>query len=171
MQDDDPPPPAREPSPVIAYVGIGANLGNRRRAIECAIEALAARERIDVLRSSSLYRTESIGAGGPDYLNAVVELRTALEPLNLLQVLQAIEAAHGRERSYPNAPRTLDLDLLLYGAHELALPTLRVPHPRLHERAFVLRPLAELSPDLVVPRRGRAIDLLATVTDQRIDRL
>jgi 2-amino-4-hydroxy-6-hydroxymethyldihydropteridine diphosphokinase len=171
MPDDDPCPSAHGPSPVTAYVGIGANLGDRRRAIEGAIESLAAREGIDVLRSSSLYRTASIGAEGPDYLNAVVELRVALDPLYLLQVLQSIEAAHGRERSYPNAPRTLDLDLLLYGAQQLSLPTLQIPHPRLHERAFVLRPLAELSPGLVVPGLGRVIDLAAAVTDQRVDRV
>ena len=158
-------------SPVVAYVGIGANLGDRRRTIDSAIAALAARPGIDVLRRSSVYRTASIGAEGPDYLNAVVELRCGLSPLRLLHELQAIEAAHGRERPYPNAPRTLDLDLLLYGDLEFELPDLQVPHPRLHERAFVLRPLAELSPGLVVPRRGRAVDLLTTVGGQRVDRL
>ena len=171
MPDDDPCASAHGPSPVTAYVGIGANLGDRRGAIASAVEALAAREGIDVLRSSSLYRTASVGAEGPDYLNAVVELRVVLEPVNLLQVLQSIEAAHGRERPYPNAPRTLDLDLLLYGAQQLSLPALQVPHPRLHERAFVLRPLAELSPGLVVPGRGPVIDLAGAVTDQRVERV
>ena len=158
-------------TPVIAYIGLGANLGNRRQAIESAIGALAALRASKVLRRSSLYRSASMGAEGPDYLNAVVELRTALSPLALLHGLQGVEAAHGRERSTPNAPRTLDLDLLLYGDLQVTLPTLQVPHPRLHERAFVLRPLAELAPELVVPRRGRVGDLLSAVGDQRIDRL
>jgi len=162
---------ANAPASVIAYVGVGANLGDRRRAIESAIEALADRRGIDVLRASGLYCSASMGAAGPDYLNAVVELRTVLAPLALLHELQAIEAVHGRERSVPNAPRTLDLDLLLYGDLELALPGLQVPHPRLHERAFVLHPLAELASDSVVPGRGRVADLLPTVRDQRIDRL
>ena len=170
MPNDPFPRSAGEPF-VIAYIGIGANLGDRRRAIDSAIEALKARNGIEVLRASSVYRTASIGADGPDYLNVVVELRSVLAPLELLMILQAIEAAHGRERPYPNAPRTLDLDLLLYGNQELALPTLQVPHPRLHERAFVLRPLVVLSPELVVPRRGRVVDLLSAVADQRIDRL
>ena len=162
---------ANAPAPLVAYVGLGANLGDRRRTIDSAIDALARLPASAVLRTSGLYRSRSIGAEGPDYLNAVVEMRTALAPLALLQELQAIEAAHGRVRSVPNAPRTLDLDLLLYGEQEMALPTLQVPHPRLHERAFVLRPLAELAPDLVVPRRCRIADLLAMVADQRIDRL
>lgn len=162
---------ANAPASVIAYVGLGANLGDRRRTIDSAIDALATLPASTVLRTSGMYRSKSIGAEGPDYLNAVVEMRTALAPLALLQELQAIEAAHGRVRSVPNAPRTLDLDLLLYGEQEMALPALQVPHPRLHERAFVLRPLAELAPDLVVPRRGRIADLLAMVADQRIDRL
>ena len=156
---------------VTAYVGVGANLGDRRRSIESAVEALTNRPGIDMLRASALYCSASVGADGPDYLNAVVELRTRLAPLALLHELQAIEAAHGRERSVPNAPRTLDLDLLLYGDLELALPVLQVPHPRLHQRAFVLHPLAELAPDFVVPGRGRVVDLLSTVGDQRIDRL
>ena len=171
MPDDNRLQPTGAPSPVIAYIGIGANLGDRRRTIDSAIEALAAREGIDVLRTSSLYRTESIGADGPDYLNAVVEVRSALEPLALVKVLQAIEAAHGRERSYPNAPRTLDLDLLLYGERKLSSSNLQVPHPRLHLRAFVLRPLAELAPELIVPGHGRVADLLPAVAGQRIDRL
>ena len=162
---------ANGPAPVIAFVGLGANLGDRRLAIESAIGALAALHGSDVLRTSGLYRSASRGAEGPDYLNAVVELRTLLSPLALLHELQAIEAAHGRERSVPNAPRTLDLDLLLYGDLEVALPELQVPHPRLHERAFVLHPLAELASDFVVPGRGRVADLRPMVGDQRIDRL
>ena len=171
MPDDDMLGTPLRSAPVIAYVGAGANLGDTRQAIESAVEALAHRREIEVLRTSRLYRSASMGAEGPDYLNAVIELRTVLGPLQLLHELRAIETAHGRQRSYPNAPRTLDLDLLLYGDCELALPTLQVPHPRLHERAFVLHPLAELSPDLVVPGLGFIADLLPTVADQPVDRL
>jgi 2-amino-4-hydroxy-6-hydroxymethyldihydropteridine diphosphokinase len=104
-------------------------------------------------------------------VNAVAALDTTLEPRQLLAALQSIEQAHGRERPYRNAPRTLDLDLLLHGATELATPVLSLPHPRLHERAFVLAPLAELAPGLVVPGRGAVRDLLAAVAEQRIAKL
>ena len=154
-----------------AYVALGANLNNPRAAIESAVAALAALTTTLAVRTSSLYRSESVGAAGPDYLNAVAELRTVLSPFELLAALQQIEDAHGRTRSYRNAPRTLDLDLLLYGELVLATPTLTVPHPRLHERAFVLAPLAELAPQVVVPGHGRAGDLLASVAMQRVDRL
>ena len=149
-----------------AYVALGANLNDPRAAIESAVAALAALTTTLAVRTSSLYRSESVGAAGPDYLNAVAELRTVLSPFELLAV-----DAHGRTRSYRNAPRTLDLDLLLYGELVLATPTLTVPHPRLHERAFVLAPLAELAPQVVVPGHGHAADLLASVAMQRVDRL
>ncbi len=110
-------------------------------------------------------RSAPVDAGGPDYLNAVAQLQTALAPLDVLQRLQAIEQAAGRERPYRNAPRTLDLDLLLYGSEVLSAPTLTVPHPRMNERAFVLLPLAELAPGLV---SQAALDAVA---DQRITRL
>ena len=158
-------------SPAVAYIGLGSNLGDSRAAIEGAVAALSGLESTLALRSSSLYRTESIGAVGPDYLNAVAELRTQLDAVDLLAALQQIESAHARTRSYPNAPRTLDLDLLLYGDRVLATSTLTVPHPRLHERAFVLLPLLELAPALVIPGRGRADALLASVAAQRVDKL
>ena len=158
-------------SPAIAYIGLGSNLGDSRAAIEGAVAALSGLESTLALRSSSLYRTESIGAVGPDYLNAVAELRTRSDPVDLLAALQQIESAHARTRSYLNAPRTLDLDLLLYGDRVLATSTLTVPHPRLHERAFVLLPLLELAPALVIPGRGRADALLASVAAQRVDKL
>src|SRR5215212_4994543 len=102
-------------SPAVAHISLGSNLGDSRAAIESAVAALSGLESTLALRSSGLYRTESIGAVGPDYLNAVVELRTRLDAVELLAALQQIESAHARTRSYPNAPRTLDLDLLLYG--------------------------------------------------------
>lgn len=155
----------------LAYIGLGANLGDPRGALDAAFAALAALPDSELLRRSSIYRSAPIDSSGPDYLNAVAELRTALEPLALLHRLQAIELAHGRERPYRNAPRTLDLDLLLYGQTLTDSPELTLPHPRAHQRAFVLRPLAELVPDLVIPGRGRASELLVAVADQSIERL
>ena len=155
----------------IAYVGLGANLGAAAATIESATLALDHIDSTRVVRSSSLYRSAPVGAEGPDYLNSVVELRTTLAPPALLAELQRIEAAHGRARTYRNAPRTLDLDLLLYADQTLETDALTVPHPRLHERAFVLLPLAEIAPGLVVPGRGAVTDLLRRAADQRIDRL
>ena len=155
----------------LAYIGLGANLGDARAALASALAALAGLADTTLLRSSSVWRSAPIDSSGPDYLNAVAELRTSLAPIDLLHRLQAIELAHGRERPYRNAPRTLDLDLLVYGAQSLATPELTLPHPRAHERAFVLAPLAELAPDLVITGRGRVSDLLAAVADQRIERL
>ena len=154
-----------------AYIGLGANLGEPEAALREAIEALAALPDSALRTRSSFYRTAPIDAIGPDFLNAVVHLDTRLAPHALLAALQRIEQAHGRERAYRNAPRTLDLDLLLYGDHLIETPTLTVPHPRLHERAFVLRPLAEIAPALIVPGRGSVAELLAPLAGQRIDRL
>jgi 2-amino-4-hydroxy-6-hydroxymethyldihydropteridine diphosphokinase len=111
-----------------------------------------------------------VDAAGPDYLNAVAAFDVELAPLDLLGRLQDIENQAGRRRSYRNAPRELDLDLLLYGSQTIDLPTLTVPHPRLHERAFVLVPLLELAPDLRLPGLGALIDCLARVADQPISR-
>ena len=158
-------------APAIAYVGLGANLGDAVAAIAGATLALNAGPSTRVVRSSALYRSAALGAAGPDYLNAVVELRTSLAPPALLAELLRIESLQGRERSYRNAPRTLDLDLLLYAELRLESETLTLPHPRLHERAFVLVPLAEISPELVIPGRGPVADLLPGVAGQRIDRL
>lgn len=154
-----------------AWIGLGANLGDARATLEAAFDALARIEGATLLRRSSLYRTAPIASSGPDYLNAVAELETTLEPHALLERLQALELAHGRERPYRNAPRTLDLDLLLVDELEVQTPALTLPHPRLHERAFVLQPLSELAPQLPVPGRGRVQALLAGVADQRIERL
>jgi 2-amino-4-hydroxy-6-hydroxymethyldihydropteridine diphosphokinase len=120
---------------------------------------------------SSLYRSAPVDAQGPDFTNAVAELRTTLEPAALLAGLQALERAHGRERPYRHAPRTLDLDLLLYGQRVLRADLLSLPHPSLHERAFVLRPLLEIDPDLVHPLLGRLAPRAALQTGQRIEKL
>jgi len=162
---------AHEPGGVQAFIGLGANLGDARATLSGALADLAAVPGIDALQVSPLYRTQPIDATGPDFTNAVARLRTRLAPLELLAALQAVEARHGRERPVRNAPRTLDLDLLLYGDERLDLPALAVPHPRLHLRAFVLAPLADLAPDLQVPGRGRVADLLAALPPQRIERL
>ncbi|HIV72599.1 MAG TPA: 2-amino-4-hydroxy-6-hydroxymethyldihydropteridine diphosphokinase [Candidatus Aquabacterium excrementipullorum] len=127
-----------------AYVGLGGNLGDVPATFRDVLARLAAVPSTEVEGVSSLYRTKPVDATGPDFLNAVVAVRTSLGPLELLGVLQSIERAHNRERPYRNAPRTLDLDLLWFGGLELNRPELTVPHPRMHQRAFVLAPLAEL---------------------------
>jgi 2-amino-4-hydroxy-6-hydroxymethyldihydropteridine diphosphokinase len=158
---------------MIAWVGIGANLGDARANVLDAIDRLARLPGATLLQTSSLYRTAPIDSSGDDYVNAVAALETDLDAHALLRALFAIEQAHGRERPYRNAPRTLDLDLLLYGDAIIDNePALIVPHPRMHERAFVLAPLAELAstlaPGLVIPGRGAVSDLLAHVGDQGI---
>lgn len=155
----------------LVYVGLGANLGDTATTLAAAIEALQELPSVRAVRVSPLYRSAPLDAGGPDFLNAVVELRTSLSPEPLLDQLQALELAHGRERPYRNAPRTLDLDLLLYGDQDIVSARLTVPHPRMHERAFVLRPLADLAPDLRLPRHGSVRQLLAGVANQQADRL
>lgn len=156
-------------APVLAYVGLGANLGDTAAALRAALQALAELPHTQLLRASAFYRTEPIDAHGPDYLNAVAAIDTTLAPHELLAQLQRIEAAHGRERPYRHAPRTLDLDLLLYGEVCMFTPTLTLPHPRLYERAFALVPLAEVAPaDLVIPGWGSLQTLLANVAGQRI---
>jgi 2-amino-4-hydroxy-6-hydroxymethyldihydropteridine diphosphokinase len=154
-----------------AYIGLGANLGNPAAALNDAITRLAALPDTVVAARSSLYRTAPIDATGPEFLNAVVALDTALLPQDLLAHMQAIEQTHGRARPYRNAPRTLDLDLLLYGAQTIATPDLTVPHPRLHERAFVLLPLAEIAADLEIPGRGSLQPWLDRAADQSITRI
>lgn len=156
---------------MIAFVGIGANLGDARGNVVDALARLASQPGCRLAASSSLWRTAPVDSSGEDYMNAVAQLDTSLEAHALLAALQAIELQHGRERPYRNAPRTLDLDLLLYGDETIATADLAVPHPRMHERAFVLAPLLEIAPDLVIPGRGRTADLLLTVAGQAITRL
>ncbi|WP_408647820.1 2-amino-4-hydroxy-6-hydroxymethyldihydropteridine diphosphokinase [Xenophilus arseniciresistens] len=150
---------------VHAFVGLGANLGDAAATVRRSLQALGRLPQTRLLRQSSLYRSAPVDAGGPDFINAVAEVRTALAPLALLAELQRLELEEGRERPFRNAPRTLDLDLLLYGDSRLETPALTVPHPRMDERAFVLLPLAEIA-----PQRVSAAQLHA-VSGQRIDRL
>ena len=154
---------------VRAFVGLGANLGDAEAALHAAVAGLAELAGSSVEGCSRTYRSAPVDAAGPDYLNAVVALDTELSALDLLHALQRIEQAHGRQRPYVNAPRTLDLDLLLYGDQTIAQPGLIVPHPRLHERAFVLLPLAELAPGLLIPGLGSVRDWLPGVAHQRIE--
>jgi len=135
--------------PVAAYVGIGANLGDAKLAVQGATRQLGLLPATQLVRASSLYRTAPHDSSGPDYVNAVALLATQLDAHALLAHLQRIENAAGRERPFPNAPRTLDLDLLLYGDEHILTPELIVPHPRMQGRAFVLVPLAEIAPALV----------------------
>ena len=153
------------------FVGLGANLGDASATLRQALLDLAAMPATRVVAASSVYRTAPLEAQGPDFLNAVAELATELAPQPLLHALQAIESAHGRERPYPGAPRTLDLDLLLYGQRVIAEPGLTVPHARLHERAFALDPLAELAPGLLHPQLGPIGPLRQRITGQMIEKL
>ena len=154
-----------------AYIGIGANLGDARATVSAAQTALAALPGCRLVASSDVYRSAPVDAVGPDYFNAVAAIDTRLAPPALLTALQGIEQDFGRQRPYPNAPRTLDLDLLLHGDTVLATPALTLPHPRLHQRAFVLRPLLDLAPTLSLPGLGPLAGCLPACADQRIERL
>jgi len=156
---------------MIAYVGIGANLGDARGNVRDALARLDAYPGCRLHAASGSWRTAPVDSSGDDYINAVAAVDTGLDPHALLAALMDIEQAHGRERPYRNAPRTLDLDLLLVGDAVIDTPTLVVPHPRMHERAFVLAPLLEIAPDIVIPGRGRAADCLPGVADQAIIKL
>ncbi len=153
----------RHESVTRAYVGLGANLGDRERTLRAAVDALAAEDGIEVVAVSTLRETDPVGVGEqPRYLNGAVAVETTLAPRELLGRLLSIEQRFGRVRvPGEHGPRTLDLDLLLLGDAVLDEPGLTVPHPRLHERRFVLEPLAELAPGLVVPGCGDVDSLLA----------
>ena len=155
-----------------AYVGLGANLGEPRRQLTEAIIAMSGLPETRLAGHSSFYRTAPVGfEDQPEFLNAVAALDTRLAPGVLLEGLQGIERRHHRERSFPNAPRTLDLDLLLFGEEQIARPGLTVPHPRMQERAFVLQPLLELDPEISIPGKGRASAFLSACAAQKIERI
>jgi 2-amino-4-hydroxy-6-hydroxymethyldihydropteridine diphosphokinase len=156
----------REDYPTVqAFVAIGANLGDAEATVKEAMAAIGALQRTQVTARSSLYRSAPVDAEGPEFINAVVAVRTGLDAEQLLIALQRLETLAGRERPFPNAPRTLDLDLLMHGNSVVESPTLTLPHPRMRERAFVLKPLAEIAPDKV-PRAA-----LARVTGQVIQKI
>lgn len=143
--------------PVTAYVGLGANLGDATGTLKEAIRQLGRAAGVTLTRQSSLYRSAPVDSSGPDYTNAVVELQTNLTAPALLMCLHGIEQAAGRERPYRNAPRTLDLDILLYGDGQISSAALTIPHPRVWQRAFVLVPLAEIAPRRVPDGRLRDV--------------
>lgn len=161
---------AQHTAPVRAYIGLGANLGDSAATLRRVLAELAATDGIDAVQASPFYRSAPVDATGPDFVNAVAALDTRLAPLALLDALQALEQRHGRERPYKNAPRTLDLDLLIYGDTTFQDDRLTLPHPRLHQRAFVLMPLLDLAPGLVVHGRA-ASDWMTDIRDQAISRI
>ncbi len=155
-----------------AFIAFGANLGDATQAHVDATRAIDALPTTQVGARSSLYRSAPVGVHGhPDYINAVLEIRTGLGPHPLLDALLAIEQRHGRCRGATVSPRTMDLDLLLYGDTRIDSETLRIPHPRMHLRAFVLMPLAEIDPAIEIPGLGRLSGLIDKVSDQAIHRL
>lgn len=155
----------------LAYVGMGANLGSPIEALRQALMAMRALPETQIEAVSPLYRTAPLDASGPDFINAVAALRTGLEPEVLLQHLLAIEKTLGRSRPYRNAPRTLDLDLLLHGSVAQHSITLTLPHPRMHLRQFVLLPLLALDPQVQIPGLGEASLLSQGLAGQVIERL
>jgi len=155
-------------SAVSAFIGLGANLGDARATVEAALQELAALPGTRLAERSSLFRSAPVDAGGDDYVNAVARIETTLPAAELLAALMGIEQAHGRERSGYNAPRTLDLDLLLYGRKKIETATLSVPHPRMTQRAFVLIPLLQIAPLIDIPGKGPAHGYMPGVAGQAI---
>ena len=156
----------------LAYIGIGSNLQDPAAQVKSALTELTRMPGSSLLKSSSLYRTAPVGfSDQPQFINAVASLETVLQPLELLGELQRIERQHGRQRSFKDAPRSLDLDLLLYGELVMTTPSLTVPHPRMHQRAFVLKPLLEIAPGLVIPGIGPAAARLPECADQTVERI
>ncbi len=159
-------------TPVTAYIALGANLEDPVVQVRAGLAALATLPHTQFLVQSSLYRTAPVGyADQPDFINAVAAVSTALSPRELLDALLGIELNHGRVRQFANAPRTLDLDVLLYDDVEVNESGLTIPHPRMHERAFVLAPLAEIAPLCEIPGHGRVSELLRSLDPQGVTRL
>lgn len=157
----------------IAYIGLGSNLGDPKQQLSSAIDALRSVPMTKLLVCSSFYQSKPLGPQGqPDYINAVVKLETQLEALTLLQHMQTIESQHGRTREGERwGPRTLDLDLLVFGEEQINVENLTVPHPEIRNRNFVLQPLVEISPDLSIPGLGLAKDLLARLTGAGLEKI
>ena len=157
---------------VSAFIGLGANLDDPRAHLLRAFDELAQLPQSSLSARSSLWRSAPVGyTDQPEFVNAVARLETDLAPEALLGQLRGLELAHGRERSFANAPRTLDLDLLLYGDESRATVKLTLPHPRMHERAFVLEPLAEIAPELSIPGHGNAREVLSGIRGQACERI
>ncbi|MBG7602762.1 MAG: 2-amino-4-hydroxy-6-hydroxymethyldihydropteridine diphosphokinase [Gammaproteobacteria bacterium] len=155
-----------------AYIGLGSNLGHPRQHIKDALAELGALDQTTLLTASSLYCSPPMGpADQPDYINAVAQIATTLQPQQLLEALQGIEQAHHRKRKRHWGERTLDLDLLLYDDLEMLTPQLQIPHPGIIQRAFVLLPLLEIAPQIVIPGKGAALGYLSNLKDQEIVKL
>jgi len=155
----------------LAYIGLGSNLQQPLLQIQQALQELAQLTSTELLRRSPFYRSRAIGPEQPDFINAAVLLNTELSPLSLLDELQKIEQTHQRQREMHWGPRTLDLDLLLYDQQHIDVPRLKVPHPFLTQRAFVLLPLLDLDKNLTLPNGNRLQDYLAQCQDQEIELL
>jgi len=151
----------------LCFIGLGSNLGGSREQLQRALFDLAQLPGTQLLAHSSLYRSAPVGyLDQPDFVNAVAKIATTLTPQALLAALLHIEQQHGRERTFQNAPRTLDMDVLLYGERQIHEHGLTVPHPEMHLRAFVLLPLLEIAPDCLIPGRGAARDFMLGCADQ-----
>lgn len=152
-----------------AVIALGSNLAEPARQVRAALSVLEAHPQIQIEKTSSLYVTAPVGYDDqPDFVNAVCSVRTSLDGVSLLAVLNRIEADFGRERTFRNAPRTLDLDIIDFDGISSSDPHLTLPHPRAHERSFVMKPLAEILPDFVLGGHGRAADLAATLGEEGI---
>lgn len=152
-----------------AYIALGSNLDTPQQQLHAGFAALARLPQSELLSQSSLVHSAAVGyTDQPDFVNAVAAIRTTLTPRALLDALLSIERTQGRVRAFANAPRTLDLDILLYGEQVIAEPGLSIPHPRMHERAFVMVPLAEIAPHVMIPGRGLARDLLRGVDTRSV---
>lgn len=157
---------------VVAYIGLGSNLADPQTQVLQALQALDGLPQTRVLARSSLYRSAPVGyLDQPDFINAVAQVETVLSPRELLDALLALEHECGRTREFRNAPRTLDLDLLLYGELQHHEHGLTVPHPQMHLRAFVLQPLLEIAPDCAIPGVGSAAEAMRQCEDQQLERI
>ncbi len=155
-----------------AFIALGSNLQDPQAQVERALQTIANTLNIKLIKASSLFKTAPIGYDNqPDFINAVAEIETDLSPLALLHTLLAIEAKHGRERPFPNAPRVLDLDVLLYGNIEINTAELTLPHPRMHTRGFVMLPLAEIAPKINIGNHGYADELASKCDNQGVSKL
>jgi len=155
-----------------AFIALGSNLQDPQAHVERALQTIANTPRIKLIKASSLFKTAPIGYDNqPDFINAVAEIETDLSPLALLHTLLAIEAQQGRERPFPNAPRVLDLDVLLYGNIEINTAELTLPHPRMHTRGFVMLPLAEIAPKINIGNHGYADELASKCDNQGVSKL
>ena len=155
----------------LAFIGLGGNIGDAKQLIKDAIICLAQRPELRVKTRSCMYKSAPVEATGNDFINAVISIETSISPKELLNICLEVENQFGRERPFLNAPRTLDLDLLIYDQMEMADEHLTIPHPRLTQRAFVLLPLLEISPDLTLPNLGKLSQYLQQVQHQRIEKV